>query len=151
MGEMQLLVTMPTCWPLSRMSVPATGRPSLGERSLACGPAGDSGSWRTQTHEQAGDGVMGVHAGDDFLADVAAFRDGDGTGIPVAGLHGEVGVGDVDAVEGGAGFDAGSVEGGPANGAEGHGAPRLAGGLCAASSPSWPLPASWRICQRETS
>lgn len=59
----------------------------------------------------------GFEAGDDFLAQVAAFFEGDAV-VEDAGLVGERVGAEVDVVEGDAGLDARDVDGVPAAGAE---------------------------------
>ncbi len=93
------------------------GRGRFG-RGCRCRSHGKFFACDAQADEESGDGLVGVHAGDDFLSEVAAFGDSDGAEVPVAGLHGEIIFGDIDAIEGGAGFDTGGVEGGPADDAK---------------------------------
>lgn len=86
----------------------------LGVVDLAAGD-GEGVGVHADADEFSGDLATGVHAGDDFLAEVAAFGKGDG-----AGKEGRFGgkdrIVEVNAKEGSAGFDAGGVVGGPAGG-----------------------------------
>ncbi len=80
---------------------------------------GRASSAIAEADDLSGDLAAGVHAGDDFLAEVATLGEVD-RAIELAGLGGEDGVVEIDAEDRPAGFDSGGVERGPTRGRRGR-------------------------------